>query len=46
MVDAGAGIPAGNGTGEAPKVHEKRITRQNMTYEHCREVAKERQAQK
>lgn len=44
MVDAGAGIPAGNGTGEAPKVHEKRITRQNMTYKHCREVARERQA--
>lgn len=42
MVNAGAGIPAGNGTGEAPKVHEKRITRQNMSYEHCREVAKER----
>lgn len=42
MVKEGAGVPAGNGTGEAPKVREKRITRQNMTYEHCREVAKER----
>lgn len=46
MVDAGAGVPAGNGTGDAPKVREKRITRENMTYEHCREVAKERQAKK
>ena len=43
MVNAGAGIPAGNGTGEAPKVHAKRITRENMTYQHCREVARERQ---
>ena len=46
MVDANAGIPAGNGTGDAPKGHQKRITRENMTYEHCREVAKERQMQK
>ena len=46
MIDAGAGVPAGNGTGEAPKVHQKRITRENMTYEHCRQVAKERQAGK
>ena len=46
MVDAAAGVPSGNGTGEKPKVHEKRITRENMTYEHCREVAKERQAGK
>ena len=46
MVDADAGIPAGNGTGEAPKMHEKRITRENMTYEHCREVAKERRTRK
>ena len=46
MVDAGAGVPAGNGTGEAPKGHQKRITRENMTYEHCREVAKERLANK
>lgn len=44
MVDGQAGVPAGNGTGDAPKLHEKRITRQNMTYEHCREVAKERNA--
>lgn len=46
MTDGAAGIPAGNGTGEAPKGHQKRITRENMTYEHCREVAKERQTQK
>ena len=46
MVDASAGVPAGNGTGDAPKVNSKRITRENMTYEHCREVAKERQAKK
>ena len=46
MTNEQAGIPAGNGTGDAPKVHQKRITRENMTYEHCREVAKERQAQK
>jgi ClpP class serine protease len=46
MVDAGAGIPAGNGTGEAPKGHEKKITRANMTYAHCREVARERMAGK
>ena len=46
MVDAAAGVPAGNGTGEAPKLHEKKITRENMTYEHCRQVAKERQEKK
>jgi len=46
MTNEQAGIPAGNGIGDAPKVHQKRITRENMTYEHCREVAKERQAQK
>ena len=40
MVDAGAGVPAGNATGDAPKVHTKRITRENMTYENCRKVAK------
>lgn len=46
MVDGQAGVPAGNGTGVAPKVSQKRITRENMTYEHCREVAKERKAAK
>lgn len=46
MVDAAAGVPSGNGTGAAPKVSQKRITRENMTYEHCREVAKERKAAK
>ena len=46
MTNEQSGIPAGNGTGDAPKVHQKRITRENMTYEHCREVAKERRAQK
>ena len=40
MTDEKSGIPADNGTGEAPKVRQKRITRENMTYEHCREVAK------
>jgi len=41
MTDAAAGIPQDNGTGEAPKQKQKRITRENMTYEHCREVATE-----
>ena len=40
MVDASSGIPADNGTGDAPKTRQKRITRENMTYKHCREVAK------
>ena len=43
MVDASAGIPADNGTGHAPVV-QKRITRENMSYEHVREVANERRA--
>ena len=41
MTDGAAGVPQDNGTGEAPKVRQKRITRDNMTYEHCREVATE-----
>lgn len=47
MLDAAAGAPAGNGTGEAPQVgYKKRITRENMTYEHCRKVALEREAER
>ena len=42
MVDAGAGIPQDNGTGEAPK-QKKRITR-NMSYEEIR-AAKEAERQ-
>jgi hypothetical protein len=39
MVNAGAGIPAGNGTGEAPKVkNASRVSRDNMSYEHVREA--------
>lgn len=45
MLDSAAGIPAGNGTGQAPKV-QKRLTRENMSYEHVREVARERQAER
>lgn len=40
MTDEKSGIPADNGTGDAPKVRQKRITRENMTYENCRKVAK------
>lgn len=46
MVDAAAGVPAGNGTGAAPQAFEKEITRENMSYEHCREVKKAREAAK
>ena len=39
MVNAGAGIPAGNGTGDAPKVkNASRVSRDNMSYEHVREA--------
>ena len=40
MVDAGAGIPAGNGTGEAPKQKGSRIKR-GMSYKQIREAMKE-----
>lgn len=46
MVDGQAGVPAGNGTGQAPQGYQKKITRENMSYEHCREVAKERRTKK
>lgn len=39
MVDAGAGIPQDNGTGDAPKTQQKRITR-GMSYEEVREAMK------
>ena len=39
MVDAGAGIPQDNGTGEAPKTQQKRVKR-NMSYEEIREAMK------
>lgn len=40
MVDAGAGIPAGNGTGEAPKQKVSRIKR-GMSYQQIREAMKD-----
>ena len=46
MINGDAGVPQGNGTGAAPKVSKKRLTREEMTYRHCREVAKEREAAK
>jgi len=45
MTDEKSGIPADNGTGGAPKVRQKRITRENMTYENCRKAAKEAKAE-
>jgi DNA repair exonuclease SbcCD ATPase subunit len=39
MVDAGAGIPAGNGTGEVYEAKKaSRVSRDNMSYEHVREA--------
>ena len=46
MINGDAGVPQGNGTGSAPKVSKKRLTREEMTYRNCREVAKEREAAK
>ena len=40
MVDAGAGIPAGNGTGDAPQQKGSRIKR-GMSYEQIREAMKD-----
>ena len=40
MVDAGAGIPAGNGTGDAPQQKVSRIKR-GMSYEQIREAMKD-----
>jgi Tfp pilus assembly protein FimV len=40
MVDAGAGIPAGNGTGDAPQQKGSRIKR-GMSYKQIREAMKD-----
>jgi hypothetical protein len=39
MTDEKSGIPADNGTGEAPKGYQKRITR-DMSYEEIRAAKK------
>ena len=41
LVDEKAGIPAGNGTGEAPKTKQiSRVSRDSMTYENVRKAMK------
>jgi len=41
MANAGAGVPAGNGTGEAPKVNQHQRVKAGMTYEEIRKAVKE-----
>lgn len=41
MTDANAGVPAGNGTGEAPKVNKHQRWKPGMSYEECRKAIKE-----
>ena len=40
MANAGAGVPAGNGTGEAPKVNQHQRVKAGMTYEEIRALKK------
>lgn len=40
MADASAGIPTGNGTGEAPKKHQRPSIKAGMTYEQIRAFVK------
>ena len=40
MANAGAGVPAGNGTGEAPKVNQHQRVKAGMTYEEIRALEK------
>ena len=41
MANAGAGVPAGNGTGEAPKANQHQRVKAGMTYEEIRKAVKE-----
>lgn len=41
MTNAGAGVPAGNGTGEAPKANQHQRVKAGMTYEEIRKAVKE-----
>jgi len=40
MTNAGAGVPAGNGTGEAPKANQHQRVKAGMTYEEIRALKK------
>ena len=42
MTNADAGVPAGNGTGEAPKVNQHQRVKAGMTYEEIRKAMKEK----
>ena len=44
MTNADAGVPAGNGTGEAPKVNQHQRVKAGMTYEEIRALKKAGQA--
>lgn len=42
MTNGDAGVPAGNGTGEAPKVNKHQRWKPGMSYEECRKAVKEK----
>ena len=42
MTNGEAGVPAGNGTGEAPKVNKHQRWKPGMSYEECRKAVKEK----
>jgi len=44
MTNADAGVPAGNGTGEAPKVNQHQRVKAGMTYEEIRAIKKAEKA--
>lgn len=42
MVDAAAGVPVGNGTGDAPKSSNSQVIKPGMTYEQIRAIVKKK----